>query len=55
MSSSGFSNDCNDYGCKPQNSLLHFRKTTEILQDVVHMVLFVLIMCWAKYLGFGGF
>lgn len=40
MSSSGFRNDYNDYECKPQTCVLHFRKTTEVLRDVE--VLFVL-------------
>lgn len=35
-----------------KHSCLHFRKGTEILQDVVHIVHFVFIMFSAKYMGF---
>lgn len=42
MSSSEFTNDNNDYNCKPQTSALNFRKTIEIR---VHMGFFLFSLC----------
>lgn len=39
----------------PKHLCLHFRKGTDILQDVVHMACFVLIMFSTKYMRLSGF